>query len=333
MDRTGSSRGHWNEREFQMAQAAEQALTVPVFTAVRGEIGWNWHLRWWEEDEVSSDGSGSKLLEELGEDEVLAAYEEAQTQMGDLLWSLVKGSAEGAGRPDELFKGQQILQRRYLELRRCLWMLEAVFGKAKVVILRRKMVREVDPLVNQWYWHYKMKLEETLASGREECASPPRREQVLGTTEARSTSPPPGGQSIGRPRELVALDDGETRPDGSSTESRESTLMEGGSSTDKSSAQTGGETPVGGSTRDHVPLSTGRVRKKTHNESPCACCRGRHALWQCHRFQGLSSSGRRTLVRKVEACFVCLRSNHETSDCPQNPWNRCEILGCYGGHH
>lgn len=30
---------------------------------------------------------------------------------------------------------------------------------------------------------------------------------------------------------------------------------------------------------------------------------------------------------------MCLHSGHETSVCPQNPWNRCRISGCYGGHH
>jgi len=39
------------------------------------------------------------------------------------------------------------------------------------------------------------------------------------------------------------------------------------------------------------------------------------------------------VVQEVGVCFVCLRSNHETSNCPRNPWSRCGILGCYGGHH
>ncbi len=324
------------EERLEKAQAAERAQSAPVFSAKAGEIGWDWRLKCEEEeDEVqdglleaqqqSSKGSGRRLLEKRGKDEVAAAYFRAQAQMSDLLQSLVKestGGTEGSllGCPDELFRSQRNLQEKYLELRRSLWILEIVFEGSALGGLRRKMVLEVDPLVNEWYWHYKGKLEEIMASSQKERPVPPLKELVSSAPETIRTSPTSEGQSIGATQGIVSLASGEARPDGSCAASQNSTQTRGWFSTEES-------------TGSQVSLETGQGVKTTHNKSPCVCCQGRHPLWQCHRFMGLSSSSRRVLVRRVAVCFVCLRSSHETSDCPQNPWNRCGILGCCGGHH
>jgi len=93
------------------------------------------------------------------------------------------------------------------------------------------------------------------------------------------------------------------------------------------------EASSGSETEGPIVLGRSRRKRVTRYRAPCACCGGDHPLWECHRFRGITPSSRRSLVREAELCFVCLRPNHETSECPQQPWNKCWIQGCYGGHH
>jgi len=144
-------------------------------------------------------------------------------------------------------------------------------------------------------------------------------EQRVDTPEIVEVAPTRGVQSIEHPQRRMSLESSRSRLSESSTASQSSTQT--------------GMSLRDGLAGGQVSARTRHRGKKTHSGSPCVCCQGGHHLWQCHRFLGLSSLDRRTVVRRAGACFVCLRPSHETSDCPQNPWNRCRILGCYGGHH
>jgi len=328
MDTIQAFREHWcAEEEAEMTRALKRAQLVPAFSAEVGEIGWDWRLRCREEElpgNQSSNGRGRRLLEGMGENSAVAACCRALRRMKDLLWSLEQESAKGteswlSGSPDELLRGQKILQENYLELRQSVWALEIVFeGVSSVACFRKTMVQNIDPLVNEWYWRYKGGLQAIGASNEEKNTSRHSGEQRLDTSGTLKTSLT--SLSICPPQNCMSPDSGRARPSESDAASQGSTRTGSTSSKDRSTA-------------DQITTGTKRERKNISNKSPCVCCRGGHPLWQCHRFLGLSSGSRRAVVREVGICFVCLRPSHETSDCPQNPWNRCGILGCYGGHH
>ena len=73
-------------------------------------------------------------------------------------------------------------------------------------------------------------------------------------------------------------------------------------------------------------------KPSTSNTDPCTCCNSKdHVTANCEKFYCMTPTERRALVLKKEACFICIKMNHRSGDCPKKETKRCGI--CKGKHH
>lgn len=75
----------------------------------------------------------------------------------------------------------------------------------------------------------------------------------------------------------------------------------------------------------NVSASTGAVSRPNREGAPiCKLCAGRHTLYRCKDFLGLSFGGRRIRIQQWGLCENCLRETHSTSECLDEPCRRCK---------
>ena len=69
--------------------------------------------------------------------------------------------------------------------------------------------------------------------------------------------------------------------------------------------------------------------KPKNSPTDCPLCQEDHALWKCETFKKQDVAERRSTVKKLDRCFLCLRSGHISKDCSFKP---CDIDDCGKNH-
>ena len=55
--------------------------------------------------------------------------------------------------------------------------------------------------------------------------------------------------------------------------------------------------------------------KQKNNPTKCPLCHEDHALWKCETFRKQDVAERRSTVKKLDRCFLCIRSGQISKDC------------------
>ena len=69
--------------------------------------------------------------------------------------------------------------------------------------------------------------------------------------------------------------------------------------------------------------------KPKNSPTDCPLCQEDDALWKCETFRKQDVAERRSTVKKLNRCFLCLRSGHISKDCSFKP---CDINDCGKNH-
>ena len=62
--------------------------------------------------------------------------------------------------------------------------------------------------------------------------------------------------------------------------------------------------------------------KQNNFPTKCPLCHEDHALWKCETFRKQDVAERKSTVKKLDRCFLCLRSGHISKDCSFKHHNR-----------
>ncbi|XP_070137780.1 uncharacterized protein [Drosophila bipectinata] len=83
----------------------------------------------------------------------------------------------------------------------------------------------------------------------------------------------------------------------------------------------------------HASIDHGQDEQQESCLRNCPICEGlgQHAVWDCQRFIGATTTDRWRLARRHRLCFMCLQSGHMTGSCAAS--GECPMNGCRRKHH
>ena len=80
------------------------------------------------------------------------------------------------------------------------------------------------------------------------------------------------------------------------------------------------------------PGTPGKSKKK--QPCPSEGCSGKHFLYKCSKFTGMSVPDRKDFVKKIGGCNLCLNKGHKAADCPRaERLGSCKINNCGQMHN